>query len=78
MKDALYQRIRTVDKRLAEKYLYLPDSLKDRLRPGIEFSMQSTDRIGMAPSVEAIKEIIDDGLRGHFYFEDHLKDRRQI
>jgi hypothetical protein len=76
MKDALYQRIRTVDKRLAEKYLYLPDRLKDRLKPGLEHSIRSTDRIDMAPSVEAIREIIEDGLRGYFHFEEHLNDRR--
>lgn len=77
MRDELYLRIREVDKRLAERYLYLSESLKKRLIPGIRFSIQSTDGIGMAPSTEAIREIIDDGLRGNFHFEEHLRDRRK-
>lgn len=76
MKDALYHRIREVDKKLAERYLYLTDRLKDRLKPGIAFSIRSTDSIDMEPSAEAIREIIEDGLRGNFYFEEHLNDRR--
>jgi len=76
MRDILYQRIRGVDKKLAEKYLYLSDKLKERLQPGIVASIRATDRINMEPSAEAIREIIEDGLRGNFYFEEHLEDRR--
>ena len=75
MNRAVYDKISMVDVKLAFRYECLPQPLYEALDPGLIDSITACEAIGLMPSIEAIREMIDDALKGNFYFKDNLVDR---
>lgn len=75
MNQTVYDKIAMVDIRLARKYECLPMRLYKELDVGLLDSINACESMGIMPSVDALREIIDDGLKGQFHFKDNLTDR---
>jgi hypothetical protein len=75
MNQFVYDKIKMVDHKLAERYELLPQRVSDALERGLLDSITACDALGLMPQREALREIIEDGLRGQYHFKDNLKDR---
>lgn len=75
MNQFVYDKIRMIDTRLAKRYEALPHAVSRHIEPGLLDSITACDALGLMPQAEAIREIIEDGLKGQYHFTDNLKDR---
>jgi len=72
--DDVFKAIYKLDAKLADKYSSLTPEVEEAIRPGLVRSITACQRLGIRPSSEAIKEIIEDGNKGNYHFLSNIEE----
>lgn len=72
--EEVFKTIYKLDSKLADKYGALEPRIEQAIRPGLIRSIKACQRLGIRPSIEAIREIIDDGQKGNLHFLSNTEE----
>lgn len=72
--DEVFKTIYKLDVKLAERYSSLEPGVEQAIRPGLIRSITACQRLGIRPSSEAIREIIEDGTKGNLHFLSNIEE----